>query len=352
MNATILIADDDEDVVDLLSRRCITLGLEVDTASNAMTALGKAEEHLPDVVILDIDMPYGNGLSVCEMMAAHDELCCIPVIILTGSKNEEIVRRCHELCAYYVLKSPDLWLRVEPVLQEILSASGQTIASMPSCPLSGHRDSAANPNLTTAEESLESEENSLTTEPVPTSQNRDDETMELSEPTNLMDTVFAILAAEEGDNLWEPDSSGDTERSDQPWVLSIEDDDDIALALKLRLQKIGIQVIRAEGGIGGYRKAFTEAPHAIILDYELPDGNGDYVLRRLKESPATCSIPVIVLTGRKESSIERQMRGLGASEFLTKPFDWNRLQAALNVSLDAKQVTRVNSTPEGVLSDG
>jgi len=77
-----------------------------------------------------------------------------------------------------------------------------------------------------------------------------------------------------------------------------------------------------------------QIPRAIILDYEMPQCNGDYVLRRLKESPVTRDIPVIVLTGHKEISIERQMWELGASEYLTKPLDWNRLRAALEVFLD------------------
>ena len=116
MSSKVLIADDDADIVDLLTLRCRECGLYVDSANNAMTALGKIEEMLPDVVILDIDMPYGNGLSVCEMMASHAALRAIPVIILTGNTSEETVRRCHQMCAFYVLKAPNLWSRVKPVL--------------------------------------------------------------------------------------------------------------------------------------------------------------------------------------------------------------------------------------------
>ena len=45
---------------------------------------------------------------------------------------------------------------------------------------------------------------------------------------------------------------------------------------------------------------------AIILDQEMPDGNGEYILRRLKESPATEGIPVIVLTGTKDQALARR----------------------------------------------
>jgi len=116
----ILIADDDADLVELLARRCRMLGLGVVTTGNALQALTKIDQIRPDVVILDVDMPGGNGLSACEMMAGNKELASIPVIVLTGRKDDETVRRCHFSCAYYVLKSPDVWNRVEPVLRDVL----------------------------------------------------------------------------------------------------------------------------------------------------------------------------------------------------------------------------------------
>jgi len=298
MSRTIFIADDDSDVVDLLTLRCRLLGFDVVSANDAMTALKKIEEIAPDIAILDVEMPDGNGLTVCEMMSCHPELHSIPVIMLTASCQESTVRRCHELCSFYFLICPEMWSRIEPLLIEELMI---------------------NPN----------EVNSIS--PTPPTQNSTEipQSNTAGEPCDMMDTVFAILGAE-GDGCFEQVQPGTArEAEQQPWVLSIEDDDDVALALRIRLQEFGMQVIRATAGTEGYRKAFLDAPTAILLDYELPGGNGDYVLRRLKESPITRDIPVIALTGRREASVERQMRNLGASEFLTKPFDWKRLQAAL-----------------------
>lgn len=296
MNKTVLIADDDADIVDLLRRRCERLRFAVHSADDATTALAKIEEILPDVVILDVDMPNGNGLSVREMMSDHEKLKDVPVIMLTASASEETVRRCHERCSYYVLKCPDVWSRVEPILRELFGCDeNQNLPERKAVDLSPEHD--------------------------------------VPGPVELMDTVFAILGVEEGDSLLS-EAEHASKWSDQPWVLSIEDDDDVALALRMRLEDAGIHVIRATAGMEGYRRAFLDAPRAIILDYELPRGNGDYVLRRLNESTATSNIPVIVLTGRREAMIERQMRSLGAREFLTKPLDWKRLFAALEMHLD------------------
>lgn len=84
-------------------------------------------------------------------------------------------------------------------------------------------------------------------------------------------------------------------------------------------------MVNAYDGREGFHKAFMQPASAIILDYQMPNGRGDYVLRRLKETPVTRDIPVIVLTGRKEASIRRMMLNLGADAFLTKPVEFEHL---------------------------
>lgn len=126
---TILIADDDKDLAHVLATRCQKLGLHVVLAHDCLSALNFAACLAPDLVCLDINMPAGNGLSVCEMLAANVELPSIPIIILTGRTDEETIRRCHGLCAYYVLKCDDTWGRLEPLIHELLAANPVTTAS-------------------------------------------------------------------------------------------------------------------------------------------------------------------------------------------------------------------------------
>jgi DNA-binding response OmpR family regulator len=314
MSKTVLIADDDADIVELLTRRCQFLGFTVDSAYNAFTALGKIAENRPDVVILDVNMPHGNGLTVCEMMAGHEELQSIPVIVLTGSTREDTVRRCHQLCAYYVLKCTDVWPRIEPILRELFPCNEfLPNRSSQQSEVDGHADVDRG-------------------------------------PTERWDDVFNVIEVDDGDSLVDDEQKDAQQRSDQPWVLSIEDDDDFALTLRLRIQEVGVQVVRAAAGMEGYRRAFLDAPQAIILDYALPQGNGDYILRRLKETPATREIPVIVVTGHHDATIERQMRALGANEYLTKPLDWKQLRSALENHLDKIPKLREGEKPEESLA--
>ncbi len=120
----------------------------------------------------------------------------------------------------------------------------------------------------------------------------------------------------------------------RPWVLCIDDDKDFTDFLRLRLESQGVEVVQAFAGMAGYRTAFTTPAQAIILDYEMPDGNGEYVLRRLKANPVTCQIPVIVLTGNRDRMLERTMYRLGAARFLTKPVNWGTLWAELNAFMN------------------
>ena len=117
---TILIADDDEDLVQALSVRCELMGLNVITADDATEALNVCDLQDPDLVCLDINMPGGNGLAACEMLTTDEYRREVPVIILTGRFDEDTIRRCHSLSAYYVAKSDDVWARVEPLICELL----------------------------------------------------------------------------------------------------------------------------------------------------------------------------------------------------------------------------------------
>ena len=117
---TILLVDDDADLIDSLGLRCRSIGLNVHTAHNALTALKRLDDSLPHLVCLDINMPTGNGLAICQAMASDPVTAKIPVIIMTACCSLETIRRCGDLCAYYIHKSGDLWKRMEPVIYELI----------------------------------------------------------------------------------------------------------------------------------------------------------------------------------------------------------------------------------------
>ena len=93
-------------------------------------------------------------------------------------------------------------------------------------------------------------------------------------------------------------------------------------------------MIQAFDGREGYRLAVSKSPELILCDYFLPEGNGDYVLRRFRENPATEDIPVVFLTGRPCNDLRRRMIGRGVAGYLTKPVSLDDLVHELSTVLD------------------
>jgi CheY-like chemotaxis protein len=117
---TVLIADDDADVLTALTLRCELLGLDVRLANDAMSALMMFHVDRPDVLIIDVNMPGGNGLSVCEMLRSDARHPDVPLIVLTGRADDETIHRCQDAGVHYVRKGGDIWDRIKPFLEESL----------------------------------------------------------------------------------------------------------------------------------------------------------------------------------------------------------------------------------------
>lgn len=83
MTGKILLVDDDPLMVEVMGIMLSGMG-QLRSATNGPDALARAREHLPDVILLDSEMPGMNGFEVCEALRADPELCDIPVIFVTA----------------------------------------------------------------------------------------------------------------------------------------------------------------------------------------------------------------------------------------------------------------------------
>jgi CheY-like chemotaxis protein len=113
-----LIADDDPSIVKLLADRCARMGFNVDTASNGIQALLKVNRTKPDILVIDVNMPEVDGLSVCAHVLDPDR-APVHVIVVTGSRDPGTLERCEGFGAFYVRKGPDFWNELEAALAEI-----------------------------------------------------------------------------------------------------------------------------------------------------------------------------------------------------------------------------------------
>lgn len=88
MSKTILIIEDDPDIIGLLRYRLEHKGFEVITAQTGNEGLRLAEERRPDLITLDINLPEVNGFTICSMLKGNEEYKHIPIIMLTARDEE------------------------------------------------------------------------------------------------------------------------------------------------------------------------------------------------------------------------------------------------------------------------
>lgn len=106
MAKKILIVEDDSFVMDIYHTKLTQEGFEVSTAANGMEALKKLEKERPDLILLDIIMPYIDGLEVLEKVRAMEQMKDVPIILLTNLSQKEEVDQGLALGANdYLIKS-------------------------------------------------------------------------------------------------------------------------------------------------------------------------------------------------------------------------------------------------------
>jgi len=118
---TVLVADDREDNVELVRNLLTMEGYQVVSAADGQEALEMAYEHLPDLVILDLNMPRLNGYEVCERLKCDSKTAGIPVLMLTAwSDIDQRVKGLQVGAEDYLAKPFDyreLLMRVEARLR-------------------------------------------------------------------------------------------------------------------------------------------------------------------------------------------------------------------------------------------
>ena len=110
----------------------------------------------------------------------------------------------------------------------------------------------------------------------------------------------------------------------------IEDDLDIANVLRMDLGDAGYAVEHADSAMNGLIRAREDHPDLILLDLGLPDFDGGDVVQRLRKNSA---VPIIVLTARDTVDEKVRLLGLGADDYLIKPFHPDELLARVKVQL-------------------
>jgi two-component system, OmpR family, phosphate regulon response regulator PhoB len=128
-----------------------------------------------------------------------------------------------------------------------------------------------------------------------------------------------------------------------PRALVIEDERELARLVDYHLRRAGFEVEVAGTGSEGLARAAEAPPQLIVLDVRLPDIDGFEVCARLRATPATQTVGVLMLTanGLAEDRVEGFARG--ADDYMTKPFSGREL--VLRASAVARRVPSGTSPP-------
>lgn len=114
--------------------------------------------------------------------------------------------------------------------------------------------------------------------------------------------------------------STEPQKSLQPRILVIDDEQALTRALAHNLQREGYAVLVAHDGEEGLRKAQTLSPDLVVLDLMLPLKSGFEVCRELRANEQTSDLPIMMLTAKSEEADQIVGFSLGTDDYVTKPF--------------------------------
>ena len=126
-----------------------------------------------------------------------------------------------------------------------------------------------------------------------------------------------------------------------PRILVVEDEIDVALLIAYNLEAEGYVVESVARGDEAELRLAESAPDLVILDWMLPGVSGIEICRRLRARDATRTLPVIMVTARREES--ERVRGLavGADDYVVKPFSVIELMARVRALLRRSRPERI-----------
>jgi two-component system alkaline phosphatase synthesis response regulator PhoP len=119
----------------------------------------------------------------------------------------------------------------------------------------------------------------------------------------------------------------------QKKILIVEDEPDILQLVRLYLEKEGFRTATAVNGAQALKKVKEDKPDLIVLDLMLPELDGLEVCKRLRSTPDTAMLPIIMLTAKAEESDTVIGLELGADDYVAKPFSPKALVARIKALL-------------------
>lgn len=126
-------------------------------------------------------------------------------------------------------------------------------------------------------------------------------------------------------------------KTDLKKVLIIEDEPNLLKVLKIRVEAAGYDVFTASDAYHGIQSAVSNRPDLIVLDLMIPAGGGHSVLKSIRTSLKTRTIPVVVLTGARDEELKSKVLAEGVEAYLEKPYAPEEFLSILRELMDRRK---------------
>lgn len=108
-------------------------------------------------------------------------------------------------------------------------------------------------------------------------------------------------------------------------ILAVDDSASMRKMVSFTLVGAGFQVVEAVDGVDAFEKAKKQRFDLVLTDQNMPRLDGIGLVRKLREHPAYAQTPILILTTESSDQMKQAGRAAGATGWLVKPFDPNRL---------------------------
>jgi DNA-binding response OmpR family regulator len=290
----VLLVDDDQALLTVLSAALRQRGFEVAVAQDAVAAMSAAVKLKPAVVVLDVGLPGGEGTVVMKRMHALPQLAGVPVVMMSGRDPEEYRDEALAAGASVYLTKP---VDTDHLVLALRVALGEDVEEL--------AVAAGEPQGGRISEVLK-DMGLVTDEQIASALARQQE-------------VHAAASLP-------PGVAGKA-------VLLVDDDEDLLVALAAPLRRQGFDVAVATDAVTAVSTAVRQPPDVVVLDIGLPGGDGLMVMQRLHSLPQLAGVPVIVLSGRDPEKTRDAALAAGAQAYLAKPVASEALCGAIVAAL-------------------
>ena len=291
MSPKILSVDDSKAVRKLLARMFGPFDCELCEAANGEEGLAVAAREIPDLIILDYNMPVMDGVSMLRKLRENANLRRTPVIMLTAESSAENIATVARLGVRdYVTK---------PFDEELLLAKAARAVPLVARPTHDAKPEPQPKRPGNTQRKVSSEKSEVATE----------------------------LAASSASALQKAS------------VLVVDDSSTMRMSLIRALNGLGFDnITEAKNGRQALELVLKGSFDLMLLDMEMPELNGMEVLLALKNDPQLGGLPVIVISGADQIENAVKCIEAGAEDYLPKPFNPTLLRARATSSIEKKRL--------------